>query len=106
VYFPRDKRGLHLVQRAGEKIPSPFFRVGEEIPESGVYRVFHNSHRVSHEVVLLAGEKFPRCSKCDADVHFELLQSVPEIEQDSDFIRIYEIPHPERVFSKNGKISA
>jgi hypothetical protein len=106
VSLPRNKRGLRLIEKAGEKVPSPFFRVGEEIPESGVYRVFHNAHRVSHEVVLLAEEKFPRCSKCNTDVHFELLQSVPEIEQDTDFIRVYEIPHPERDVSRNGKIPA
>lgn len=97
-----------MVQQAGEKLPSPYFRAGEKIPETGVYRVFHTQHRVSHEVILLVGEKFPRCSQCETDVHFELLQSIPEIEQDADFIRIYEIPHPERAVGgrEDDKISA
>jgi hypothetical protein len=86
-------RGLHLVHKAGEA-PPRFFRVSEEIPESGVYRVVHAGHRVNHEVLLLAGEKFPRCSRCDRNVHFELLRAVPQIEKDENFIRVYEIPHP------------
>lgn len=79
------------------KVPSPFFRVGEQVCESGVYRVFHSGHRLSHEVTLVANQDFPRCSACGNDVHFELLQAAPEIEQDANFRtrRLYEIPHPE-----------
>lgn len=90
------RRGMSLV-KAEERIQSPFFRVGERIPESGVYRVYHSEHRVSHEVTLVAGQDFPRCSVCDRNVHFELLQSAPEIAEDSNFrnLRLFEIPHPE-----------
>lgn len=104
MYLQGKHKGLRLVPK-GSEAPSPFFRVGEEIPESGVYRVFHAEHRVSHQVLLLAGEKFPRCSQCGSDVHFELLQRIPEIAQDADFIRVYEIPHPEQE-GKQGKVSA
>jgi len=90
------RRGMSLV-KAEERIPSPFFRVAERIPESGVYRVFHSEHRVSHEVTLVAGQDFPRCSVCDRNVHFELLQSAPEIAEDPNFrgLRLFEIPHPQ-----------
>jgi hypothetical protein len=91
----RHFRGLHLVRKAG-KAPSQFFRVGDEIPKSGVYRVLHAGHRVSHEALLLAGEKFPRCSQCQSDVHFELLRAVPQIANDENVIRVYEIPIPVR----------
>lgn len=91
-----DRQGIELVS-GDEQPPSPFFRVYEDVPFTGVYRVFHSTHRVSHEVVLRAGEVFPRCNKCDEDVHFELLQPVSALRTGSDFdnIRVYEIPHPE-----------
>ena len=90
------RRGMYLVDPQ-DKVPSPFFRVGERVAESGVYRVFHSGHRLSHEVTLIAAQDFPRCSACGNDVHFELLQAAPEIEKDANFSsrRLYEIPHPE-----------
>jgi len=83
--------------KSAEQIPSPFFRVGERVPQSGVYRVCHAEHRTSHEVTLVGGHDFPRCSRCGADVHFELLYAAPEIDSDKNFRgrRLFEIPHPE-----------
>jgi hypothetical protein len=77
------------------KPPLPYFRAGEPIVETGIYRVFHSEHRVSHDVTLLADETFPRCAECGNDVHFELLRSAPEIGRDASFrICLYEVPHP------------
>lgn len=81
-----------------EKAPAPYFRVGETVCNDGIYRAYHNSHRLSHEVTLLAGETFPPCTKCRFDVHFELVREVMRPLNDPDFdfkIRLYEIPHPE-----------
>jgi hypothetical protein len=65
------------------------------IPFTGIYRVYHAQHRVSHDVTLLLGESFPPCSHCGDDVHFELLQEAGQIAIDSDFkVRLYEIPCP------------
>ena len=93
--LPRSQ-GMHLVNK-NERVPSPFFRVGERVPETGVYRVFHAEHRTSHEVTLIAGHDFPRCSACAQNVHFELLQAAPEIANDANFCgrRLFEIPHPD-----------
>lgn len=55
------------------------FRTGEQIPYSGIYKVFHASHRLPHEVTLLDGEIFPRCLKCDSSVEFQLIQQVSNI---------------------------
>ncbi|HEU5450778.1 MAG TPA: hypothetical protein VFU76_02275 [Terriglobales bacterium] len=90
-------RGLHIVTRNGSPAPSPYFRAGESIPSTGIYRVFHAGHRVSHEVTLLRDEAFPRCSTCGSEVHFEQLCCVPGIEQDADFRsrKLFELPHPE-----------
>jgi hypothetical protein len=91
-----DRRGNQSECGSNDQPSSPFFRVYEEVVFSGVYRVFHSAHRVSHDVILRAGEIFPRCKKCGEDVHFELVQPVSRIRSDPDFnIRLYEIPHRE-----------
>ena len=91
-----SRRGLEIVS---SKDPRKFFAVGEQVPDSGIYRVFHSGHRVSHDVTLIRGEKFPPCEKCESDVHFELLRAAPQIAHDANFmgkpIRLYQLPHPD-----------
>ena len=81
-----------------ERVPRPrYFSVGETVCYDGIYRAYHNSHRTSHEVTLIAGETFPPCVQCGFDVHFELLREVAEDVRDLDFsfrIHLYQIPHP------------
>jgi hypothetical protein len=68
------------------------YRAGKNVTYTGVYRVFHSEHRVSHEVTLRAGEDFPPCRRCQNQVHFELLAQAPEIGNDSDFgIHLYQL---------------
>lgn len=50
---------------------------GQEVPNSGIYRVLHSQHRLPEEVVLIAGNKFPRCGKCANAVKFELAKPAP-----------------------------
>jgi len=49
------------------------FRSGQEVPEGGIYRVMHDTHRLMHQVTLLAGSRFPACRRCVAGLRFELL---------------------------------
>jgi len=72
-----------------------YFYVDDPMPESGLYRVFHADHRVSHKAILPKGQKFPRCGVCKEEVHFELILAVPQLESDPNFrsFRVYEIPH-------------
>ena len=88
------RQGLQLVQSKPSKSK---FRVGAAIPATGIYRVFHLSHRANHDVTLLKGEKFPPCNKCGDDVYFELVREVPAIDgKDYDFkVRLFEVPHPD-----------
>ena len=100
----KRNRGLFVVRSSGSAAPSPFFRVGESIATSGIYRVFHSGHRVSHEAVLLKGESFPRCSQCGKDVQFELLEAAPQIDTDKNFRelrsrKLFELPHPDEAKS-------
>jgi hypothetical protein len=52
------------------------YRPGDVVPESGIYRVTHDSHRLMHEATLLKDQRFPICKKCNHDVRFELRRAV------------------------------
>jgi hypothetical protein len=70
----------------------PTFRTGEQIAESGIYRVIHKTHRLPHEVTLLKDQVFPRCAKCRDKVKFELVRAVSERLNHEDFrIYLYEL---------------
>lgn len=84
-----------LIKSASTSMPGnkPIFRTGEAIPESGIYRVIHKAHRVPHEVTLLSGHNFPRCSKCKDAVQFELIQAATELLHEYAFrVQLYELP--------------
>lgn len=70
----------------------PVLRVGDAIPESGLYRVHHFEHRSPHEVTLLRNELFPRCAKCGDAVYFQLVRAVPGLERKDFKVRLYSIP--------------
>lgn len=73
----------------------PSFGVGETIVHSGIYRVAHSGHRVTHYVILLSGDTFPRCARCGDQVRFQLFEATTDLKSDPDFrVRLYEIPHP------------
>ena len=50
------------------------FEPGMTVHRSGIYEAFHGSHRISHEVPLIAGQQFPLCSRCKDKVRFELVR--------------------------------
>ncbi len=76
-------------------------RTGSTVPESGIYRVFHEQHRLPHEVTLLHGQKFPSCEKCGTAVEFELVKSAPHIVRDSSFqVTLYSLPVLQDPFRK------
>src|SRR5690242_21702265 len=64
---------------------------GDVVPETGVYEVRHAAHRLPHEVVILRGERFPRCARCANAVLFELVRAVPAL-NDGSQCKIYELP--------------
>jgi hypothetical protein len=72
------------------------FRTDEVVPQSGIYRVSHRKHRLPYEVTLLRDQQFPRCSKCQNPVVFDL---IPAIKAGTDVtteystrIYLYELP--------------
>ena len=68
------------------------YRTGQDIPESGIYRVHHGSHRLPHEVTLVMAQKFPRCCKCDDQVEFEPVMLAPMLTERRGQIILYELP--------------
>ena len=70
-------------------------QTGQEVPQSGIYRVQHEAHRLPHEVALIAGNKFPRCGKCSKAVQFELLKAEPNMAARANVI-VHEITARER----------
>jgi len=54
------------------------FTPGDEVPRTGVYRVYHDNHRLMHQATLLSGKCFPRCKQCGAAVRFELARVVDD----------------------------
>jgi hypothetical protein len=62
-----------------------FFTTGRKILATGIYRVKHRYHELPNEVLLHKGQQFPGCSKCNAQVLFELIHAAPDAFSDSDF---------------------
>ena len=52
------------------------YQPGDLVPESGIYRVTHASHRLMHEATLLESTRFPLCRQCRQSVRFELRRAV------------------------------
>jgi hypothetical protein len=54
------------------------FKPGDHVSESGIYRVYHDTHRLMHEATLLRGGRFPLCRECRSAVYFELARQVKD----------------------------
>jgi hypothetical protein len=58
---------------------------GQEVAESGLYEVCHHDEPRT-KVILTAKEVFAHCRKCGEKVRYKLLQAVPHISEDPDFL--------------------
>jgi hypothetical protein len=101
-----DRRELHLVASGGTRgIEMAKFKVGDEVRESGIYRVIHRQHRVPHEVTLLEHEHFPPCQRCNEAVDFELVRSVPRLSE-TGLMVLHVLPVMEEIDTTEGTASA
>lgn len=64
--------GLPLKQAAFERQYTP----GEVVPRTGIYKVFHDHHRLMHEATFIEETLFPRCKKCTDAVRFVLVRPI------------------------------
>jgi hypothetical protein len=94
VFARNDQTLNQFLQRLGKL--AMMFKTGQKVPESGIYRVVHEGHRLPHEVTLLKGEAFPRCSKCADQVGFEALSLAPALLEKRGGIVVYELPEIEK----------
>ena len=69
-----------------------YYRTGLKIPQSGIYKVTHSRHRLPHEVTLLAGEAFPRCSRCGDNVQFQIVAPAGDLDKSEFRVVVYELP--------------
>ncbi|MGH9522743.1 MAG: hypothetical protein ACRD3E_09455 [Terriglobales bacterium] len=71
------------------------YRVGERVPQSGIYRVVHEADDMTSAVILLAGSLFPYCASCGIDVHFQFDIEIPRKLRYQEFdAQALEITHP------------
>jgi len=54
------------------------FRPGERVRRSGIYRVYHHTHRLMHEATLRGNDIFPCCKQCAGQVRFELIRALKD----------------------------
>lgn len=87
------RRAFQNCARMRPIMGAPTFKTGQQIPDSGVYKVIHQQHRLPHEVTLLKGETFPRCAKCGDRVEFELVHAAPYNRDGTAFqVQLYALP--------------
>lgn len=67
------------------------YETGSIVPETGIYRVVHVAHRLPHEVVIVKGERFPRCAGCADAVLFDLIHAAPDLYGHVTY-KVYELP--------------
>ena len=60
----------------GKQAGGKSYKPGEVVPDSGIYKVYHDQHRLMHEAALLKDTFFPRCKRCGDAVRFVLARRV------------------------------
>jgi len=65
--------------------PGDTFKPGDEVPNSGIYRVIHDpKHTQEHEVTCVYGKRFPPCRGCQHP-RFVLVRAAQHIESSESF---------------------
>lgn len=67
------------------------FYTGDNVPENGIYYVYHPAHRLIRSVRLLRDDQFPRCSQCADQVSFEMMVPLSNV-HDYEPLHIFELP--------------
>jgi two-component system, chemotaxis family, chemotaxis protein CheY len=89
---PSQEPQVKAPDTEAEAVPMRY-STGQAIPRSGIYTVFHEQHRLPHEVTLLEGEVFPHCAKCGDLVEFVLDQTAPYAPNPTQSpIRLFALP--------------
>jgi hypothetical protein len=66
--------------------PGEQFKPGDEVPNSGIYKVVHDPyHAAEHEVTCVYGKRFPPCNHCGHKVRFVLVRAAQHIDSHDSF---------------------
>lgn len=60
------------------------FAPDEEIPESGIYQIVHESGEQDRGIFIRGG-MFPPCDDCGNQVRYSIVRTAPHIFDDEDF---------------------
>jgi hypothetical protein len=60
------------------------FAPDEEVPESGIYEILHQTGE-KDSIVFLRGSTFPACEDCGVKVRYTVVRTAPYIFDDEDF---------------------
>ena len=75
-----QKSRLHLVHSRSVTGPiAELYETGAVIPVTGIYRVVHSAHRLPHEALIIQGQRFPKCQRCEDAVFFELIHPAGDL---------------------------
>jgi hypothetical protein len=59
---------------------------GQRVTQSGIYRASHAGHDdFDGDVVLVRGERFPRCPECNYGIYYTLVHAAPSAAEVRDF---------------------
>lgn len=62
------------------------FKPGDKAPNSGIYKVTHDSgHAQAHEVTCVYGKTFPPCNGCGQHPRFTLIRAAHHVETHDQF---------------------
>lgn len=76
---PRNGSAINFDQSDCPLLP------GEMVEESGIYEICH-SDEPRGTLILLRNTLFPECKQCGEGVRYKMVQSVPHISEDPDFL--------------------
>lgn len=72
---------------------------GETVEESGIYEICHSDEPRS-SLILLRNTFFPHCEQCGDLVRYKLIQAVPHISEDPDFLEEFAAVDPDNPIIK------
>lgn len=72
---------------------------GETVEESGIYEICH-SDEPRNSLILLRNTFFPHCKRCGDRVRYKLIQAVPHISEDPDFVEEFTEADPDNPIIK------
>ena len=58
--------------RVDKRVEGKSHKPGDVVPQTGLYKIYHDQHRLMHKAAFLESSLFPCCRKCGAAVRFVL----------------------------------